>query len=139
MGDIRKALVVGPIDATLTLFSIYLHFASFDVETASDSVEARRKLGAGRFGILLADLETPDSDGAGNLSWLGRCSELLDIPIVIMGNHDPAETARLGTGIGASDIICKPYTFEKVKASLARSGFHKLSIPHPDDEPGSPP
>ena len=85
----------------------------YQVSTAKDADEARKKLKLALPDLVLLDIWMPKEDG---ISLLKECRRNFDnrFPIVMMSGHGTIETAVESTRLGASAFLEKPLTMSKL-------------------------
>lgn len=80
----------------------------FEVDEASDGMEALQKLRSRTYRLVLSDLEMPRMDGFELLAELGRSGLLDGIPVIVASTKSDAETRRKVIQLGARSFIPKP-------------------------------
>ncbi len=90
----------------------------WNVDTAAGSVEARRKLAAQNFPLLVTDVRMPDGDGLELMrSIRSSCPSTAVIVLTAFGNVPEAVQAMRG---GACDYLTKPVSFEELQSTVKR-------------------
>lgn len=102
-----KDILIVEDDITFALMlQTWLQKKGFRVETSSTCAQARKKLEAHSFHLVLSDLRLPDTDGIHLLSWMrGQRNES---PFIIMTGYGDIQTAVEAMKCGAEDYIAKP-------------------------------
>lgn len=106
----------------------WLEGAGYQVVAAGCIAEARQALAAGRFDLIVADLEPMRSDGIGLL--LELRAACIELPVLAVSDCGFLETAR---AFGAAGTLRKPFGAEE----LLRATFGLLlraSLAHARDE-----
>lgn len=103
----KKVLVVEDAALLSMLYESVLGRAGHDVTVAATLAEARARLAAGRFALVLLDLQLPDGDGMAILEELrSRQPECRVIVITANGSINRAVEAMRA---GAFDFLVKPF------------------------------
>ena len=94
------------------------------VTHAATAHEGRAWLAAGRFDLVLADVNLGDGDG---IEVLGSAAAVLsDVPIVIMTGQDTIDNRLRAEGISVSAFLSKPFAMSRLAeltgALLAETG-----------------
>jgi len=92
----------------------------WEVEVAGSVPEAERKLAAGRFDVVLADVFLDDLrlPGALGTDLLGRCGEAR---VVMMSAYGSLDSAVEAMKLGAVDYVTKPLNHDDLFARLTRA------------------
>jgi two-component system, chemotaxis family, chemotaxis protein CheY len=103
------ALVVedSPTMRQLIVFALR-RLQSLKVTEADDGVDALRKLQAGKFDILITDINMPIMDGLKLVSLVRKDETHKDIPIVIITTEGAQEDRQRALALGANAYITKP-------------------------------
>lgn len=97
----------------------------FDVETASNGVEAYERIRAGGIDAMLVDINMPDMNG---IELLRRLSETgRSIPAAIISGYEEFDYAKQAMRYGASDYILKPVSPKDV-ATIGLKIFEQLEL-----------
>lgn len=122
-----KILIADDNDVSLTLLASTLTQSGYEVETASDGVEALDRVRAGDVRLVISDWEMPRLSGV-ELCRSIRKSSLPGYVYVIMvtGRDTPAATVE-GLSAGADDFVRKPYDPSELIARV-RSGERIISL-----------
>jgi two-component system, NtrC family, response regulator AtoC len=88
------------------------------VETAETIAEARDLVSRSPPDVALLDIKLPDGEGT---TLLGELSQELDVPCVMMTAHATVESAVSALRMGASDYLEKPFSMERLEATLAHA------------------
>src|SRR3990172_5447490 len=111
--DSGRVLVVDDEIDVMTLLCNILSEAGYEVVGLTRGEDALETLKKQPFDILLADLDMPDMNGLELLQKaLGRDRHLLCFIITGKGT---VQTAIKALGVGAFDVIAKPFTFEVLR------------------------
>ena len=94
-------------DITFSLMlTTWLGKKGFVVRSSSSVSDAKRRLGAEAFDLVISDLRLPDSDGIDLLKWLKSTHPSL--PLIMMTSYAEIQTAVQAMKLGAADYIAKP-------------------------------
>ncbi len=100
------------------LAAILLTTAGYEVEQATDGVEAIVTLRNSGFDLILSDIEMPGLDGFTMLQALQ--SKNLDTPLVFLTANDSIDREEKGYELGAMDYIRKPIRKGSFLTRIAR-------------------
>lgn len=108
MADIQ-ALVVedSPTMRQLIVFALR-RLPTLKVTEADDGMDALKKLKAGKFDILITDINMPMMDGLKLVSIVRTDATHKDIPIIIITTEGAAEDRQRALALGANAYITKP-------------------------------
>jgi two-component system phosphate regulon response regulator OmpR len=106
MSDVLHILIVDDDKRLRELLQRYLREQGFHVTTAKDANEARAKLAAITFDLLVLDIMMPGESGLDLTSSLRRHNET---PILLLTAMDEAEDRIAGLERGADDYLPKPF------------------------------
>ena len=116
-------LVVDDDTRLRDLLQRYLMEQGFRVTTASEAAQARAKLAALSFDLLVLDIMMPGESGLELTQWLRRQS---DVPILLLTARGETEDRIDGLTSGADDYITKPFEPRelvlRIQAVLRRLG-----------------
>lgn len=82
----------------------------WEVETATDGLEALNAARRNPPDLVLTDIMMPRLDGIGLLSALRADPNLADIPIILLSARAGEETRIEGLDVGADDYLVKPFS-----------------------------
>lgn len=116
--SISKILVVDDEEDIRTLIDEILSDEGYQVETARDADEARRRIRDQGPDLVLLDIWMPDTDGITLLKEWSEAGEL-NCAVVIMSGHGTVETAVEATRQGAADFLEKPLSIAKLLTTVA--------------------
>ena len=91
-------------------------YEGFGVEEAVDGEEALARLRAGRYDVVMLDVNMPKRDGMEVLA--AAREEMPETPIVMLSGHGAIETAVRATKLGAYDFIEKPPDLNRLLVSV---------------------
>jgi CheY-like chemotaxis protein len=110
-------LLVDDNEATGTLVTAILH-RDFNVEIATDGLEAIDRLKTGNYEVILLDLRMPQLDGYGVLDFIrAQRAELLGRTIVLTAALGDRELQRVKE-FDVFGVIAKPFDVETLLAAV---------------------
>jgi len=110
-------LLVDDNEATCTLVTAILH-RDFNVEVASDGVEALDRLKTGNYASVLLDLRMPQLDGFGVLDFLkSNRPDMMPRTIVLSAALSMREMERVKT-YSICGVISKPFDVETLLGAV---------------------
>ncbi len=119
----KKALVVDDVEANRSRIKTFLFMKHFDVDMASDGLEAKKLLETGGYDILVSDIEMPNMNGLELLAWVKRNLPTRNTAVIMLSSLDSPEVLARCAKLGASSYLVKPFTKEKIEEALAKAGF----------------
>jgi two-component system chemotaxis response regulator CheY len=88
------------------------------VTEADDGVDGLRKLAAGKFDIILTDINMPIMDGLKLVRRVRSDPTHKDVPIIIISTESAEEDRQRALGLGANAYITKPIQAPQVIAKV---------------------
>ncbi|HEX7808342.1 MAG TPA: diguanylate cyclase [Thermoanaerobaculia bacterium] len=116
-GDVRVLLVDDDEHFRLWL-TLLTRRLGFDVETASDGVEALTLLRARSFDLLISDFEMPRMDGFELIRAIRKDEELAHQFAVMLTSHDDLDAKISALSVGYDDFLSKSCTEVEVVAKV---------------------
>lgn len=104
--DATHVLVVDDDSRIRTLLGKYLTNNGYRVTGAADATEARRKISALTFDVMVIDVMMPGEDG---LSLTADLSRVQDVPILLLTARAESGDRIAGLEAGADDYLTKPF------------------------------
>lgn len=111
-----RLLVVDDEPNIRELLSASLKFAGFEVETASNGIEAIDTAKKYRPDLIVLDVMMPDMDGFEVTRKLRSRGE--NYPVVFLTAKDDVQDRVAGLTVGGDDYITKPFSLEEVVARI---------------------
>lgn len=130
----RRVLVVEDDPDIVELISHYLEGDGFRVEALGNGEEARRRVKAESFDLLILDLQLPGMDGLTLCAALRRDSRTESLPVIMLTARGDESDRIVGLEVGADDYVVKPFSPKELVAR-ARALFRRLDR---KDEVGLP-
>jgi DNA-binding NtrC family response regulator len=116
---VGRILIIDDERGIRALCSDVLRRAGHHVDSADTGVAGLQKAAAGRFDLVLCDINLPGLDG---LAVLPRLLATQDPPTVILITAFPSvETAVRGMKLGARDYLTKPFTPDELRMVCDRA------------------
>ena len=107
----RARILIAEDEANIVeSLSFILRRADFDVETASNGVEALDRLRRARFSALILDVMMPGMDGFDVLRTIRADRELAALPVIVLTAKGQTQDRMTAEEIGASAFITKPFS-----------------------------
>ncbi len=115
----KRILIVDDEKNMRHMLAELLSKSDYDVETASDGIEALERMGQGHFDCILCDIRMPRMDG---MVFLGRaCEKYPDPTYIMMSAYGSMDTAIEAMKVGAYDYISKPFKPDEVLLTLKKA------------------
>jgi DNA-binding response OmpR family regulator len=114
----EKILIVEDDCISLKNLSFYLLMSGYDVEEASDGLQALQKLGRGKFDLVLSDIKMPRFDGYSLTKHV--CATFPTTPIILMTADPPEEPSAVAAEAGAKHMLAKPLVLEELLAKITQ-------------------
>jgi DNA-binding response OmpR family regulator len=111
-----RILVIDDEPRILGFLARGLEAEGFGVDVADNGADALRCVRTNSYDLVLLDLLLPGVDGLTVLQELNR--EQPDLPVVIVSARSDLPTKLRGFGLGASDYVSKPFSFEELVARI---------------------
>lgn len=120
-----KILVVDDDSSIRRTLTDILEFEQYEVEEASDGVEALVKIKRNNYDVIIMDIKMPKMDGMDALEKLQSMSP--DTPVIMISGHGNIDTAVEAVKKGAFDFIQKPPDLNRLLITL-RNAMDKSSL-----------
>ncbi|MDH6533451.1 two-component system response regulator HydG [Parabacteroides sp. PM5-20] len=132
MSGIHSILILED-DITFSLMlATWLGKKGFQVDTIASVKEAKQRMEANTYDLLLSDLRLPDGDGIELLKWMNE--KELSTPLIMMTSYAEIQTAVLAIKLGAFDYIAKPLHPEDLLEKMQEA----LKAPNTSTQPKEP-
>ncbi len=109
------------VDDSISVRKLAVHFlraAGCSVDTAVDGLDALEKLRAGRYRMLITDLEMPRMHGYELLAEVRAEPRLAALPVVICSSRGSTKHRERAARAGANDYLVKPFGAEGLSRLL---------------------
>jgi DNA-binding response OmpR family regulator len=121
----EKILIVEDDCISLNNLRLYLLMSGYDVEEASDGLQALQKLERGKFDLVLSDIKMPRFDGYSLTKHV--CASFPTTPVILMTADLPEEPSAVAAEAGAKHMLAKPLVLaellEKITIVLSSKAF----------------
>ena len=125
-----RILVIEDEPRILSFLVRGLEAEGFGVDSASDGVEALRRIRRSRHDLVVLDLLLPRIDGLTVLRELQRTHS--ETPVVILSARVDLATKLRGFELGASDYVSKPFSLDELIARIHVQLRHAATPPGSD-------
>ena len=114
-----RVLVVDDEESIRDLLSQTLALADYDVDVASDGLDALDRVRMGRYSLLITGLKMPGLDG---LTMISAARQLnAQLPVVVITGFSTEDSAIEAANLGVSGYLTKPFEVPKVLEVAARA------------------
>ncbi|THB66124.1 MAG: hybrid sensor histidine kinase/response regulator, partial [Spirochaetaceae bacterium] len=103
----KQVLVVDDSLNTREIEKSILELEGFEVTTANDGIDGLEKLKAGRFDLVVTDIEMPRMDGVTMVENIRKEARHKTLPIIVISSHTEESVRRSVTEAGANAYIVK--------------------------------
>jgi CheY-like chemotaxis protein len=114
----EKILIVEDDCISLKNLSFYLLMSGYDVEEASDGLQALQKLQRGKFDLVLSDVKMPRFDGYSLTKHV--CATFPATPIILMTADPPQEPLTVAAEAGAKHMLAKPLVLDELLEKITQ-------------------
>ena len=111
-----RILVIEDEPRILAFLARGLEAEGFTVDGAGDGAAGLEQATRGRYDLVILDLLLPKLDGLAVLRQLQH--EHPELPVVIVSARSDLQTKLRGFGLGASDYLSKPFSFDELLARV---------------------
>jgi DNA-binding response OmpR family regulator len=112
-----RVLVVDDEEQVRSMLVEALEDRGYEVESAIHGGEAIRLLHAAPFDLVISDIVMPDKDGLELLVHIRRNFPTLQV--IIISAPDNELYMRTARGLGATRVLCKPFTIDEMSSAVA--------------------
>ncbi len=125
--DAGRVLLVDDDNGIRTGYARTLERRGWTVETAMDGLDARERLMAGSFDVIVSDIHMP---GYGGLQFLRAVRERdLDVPVILMTGRPAVDSSLLAIEYGAFRYLVKPVAPDTLAEVMTRAAsLHKMAL-----------
>jgi two-component system chemotaxis response regulator CheY len=102
------------------MVSFTLKGAGYDVEQATDGVEALELAKSGQFDLVLSDVNMPNMDGLTLTRELRSLPEYKFTPILVLTTEAGGDKKQEGKSAGATGWIVKPFNPDQLLNTVKR-------------------
>ncbi len=115
-----RVLAVDDSNSIRRMVSFTLQQAGYEVQEATDGLEALNFAKTQKFDLVLTDVNMPNMDGLTLIRELRALPEYQFTPILTITTEGSAEKKAEGKAIGATGWIVKPFNPDKLIATIKR-------------------
>ena len=119
----KTALVIDDKEDIRKATKAFLSLAGFEISLAVDGLEAKDRLAASTFDLVVSDIEMPNMNGFELLSFIRKNPTTAGLPVIMLSSLDGEDVRLRCDKLGAQAYIVKPFTLESMKGALAKAGF----------------
>lgn len=120
-----KVLIVDDEASIRKTLSEILGFQNYNVDEASDGIEALAKIKKNVYDIVILDIKMPKMDG---IETLERIQDICpDLPVIMISGHGNIDTAVEAVKKGAFDYISKPPDLNRLLITI-KNALDKSSL-----------
>ncbi len=124
MGE-KKILIVEDEEDILNLVAFNLQKEGYQVDRATDGVEALEKIQHTYYQLVILDIMLPEKDGFEVLKEIKSSYATRDLPVIMLTARGEEIDRIVGLELGADDYVVKPFSIRelslRVKAILRRA------------------
>ncbi len=121
-----KVLVVDDEAKIRNVIKEYAEFEGYEIEEASDGMEAIAKCKSEDYDIIIMDVMMPKLDG---FSSIKEIKKIKDIPVIMLSARGEEYDKLFGFEIGIDDYVVKPFSpkelMARINAVITRSKANK--------------
>jgi len=110
----RRILSVDDSTSIRQMVSFTLGKAGYEVVEAVDGKDGLDKAGAGKFDLIITDLNMPNMDGIQMMTAVRKLPGYTFTPILMLTTESQAEKKDAGRKAGATGWIVKPFNAEQL-------------------------
>lgn len=108
-----KSILIVEDDLTFSrILKAWFARRSFDVDTAENGSQVRKKIGESTPDVVICDLKLPGENGISILEWIKK--EYPSIVVIMMTGYADIQSAVMAMKLGAYDYIPKPFNPEEL-------------------------
>jgi two-component system chemotaxis sensor kinase CheA len=115
-----KVLVVDDSISIRKYVQRFLDRTGYEVEVASDGMEALNAMGRVKFDAVITDLEMPVMHGYDLMSEMKKKPELMNIPIIVLTSRAGDKHRQKAMEMGAQDYLVKPFEEQEMVGALKK-------------------
>jgi len=116
----KRILTVDDSSSVRQMVSFTLRKAGYEVAEAVDGKDGLGKIGAGKFDLIITDLNMPNVDGIQLISATRKLRGYGFTPILMLTTESQAEKKDAGRKAGATGWIVKPFNGDQLVSVVQR-------------------
>jgi chemosensory pili system protein ChpA (sensor histidine kinase/response regulator) len=115
-----KVMVVDDSISIRKYVQRFLDRMGYDVEVASDGMEALNIMGRMKFDAVITDLEMPVMHGYDLMAEIKKNPALMNIPIIVLTSRAGEKHRQKALEMGAQDYLVKPFEEQEMLGALKK-------------------
>jgi len=115
-----KILVVDDSVSIRNMVSFTLKQQQHEIVEASDGMDGLAKAKAGRFDLVITDINMPRMDGVALCQALRQLPAFKFTPVLMLTTESSSEMKMKGKAAGATGWLVKPFNPDKLLATIKR-------------------
>lgn len=115
-----KLLVVDDSISIRKYVQRFLDRMGYEVEVASDGMEALTIMGRKKFDAVITDLEMPVMHGYDLMAEMRKSLELMNIPVIVLTSRAGDKHRQKALEMGAQDYLVKPFEEQEMLGTLKK-------------------
>lgn len=116
----KKILAVDDSVSIRKSISFILGQEGYEVVEAEDGVDALKKAGSEKFGLIISDINMPNMDGIELIKQLRNDANYKFTPIIVLTTENQDSKMQEGKAAGATGWIVKPFSSDKLIAVVKK-------------------
>ncbi len=120
-----KVLIVDDEASIRKTLTEILEFQKYEVESASDGLEALAKIKKNKYDVVILDIKMPKMNGIETLERIQDINP--DIPVIMISGHGNIDTAVEAVKKGAFDFVSKPPDLNRILITI-KNALDKSSL-----------
>ena len=116
----KKILVVDDSSSIRQSVSFILEESGYEVELAEDGVQGLTRLEENSYDLVISDVNMPNRNGIEMVSMMKAIDRYKFTPVLILTTESQKSIMEEGRKAGATGWIVKPFTNEKLLATVAK-------------------
>lgn len=112
--SIKKILIVDDDEDIVNLLKLNLINAGFEIETASNGIEAGTRMVEFKPDLIILDIIMPEMDGLEALKYFRESKYTKDKPVIILTSVTKKETINKAMALGATSYLTKPVKIDEL-------------------------
>jgi two-component system chemotaxis response regulator CheY len=116
----RRILSVDDSASIRQMVSFTLRGAGYELAEAVDGKDGLGKVSAGKFDLIITDLNMPNMDGIEMISAVRKLPGYAFVPILMLTTESQAEKKDAGRKVGATGWIVKPFNADQLVAVVQK-------------------
>jgi two-component system chemotaxis response regulator CheY len=116
----RQILTVDDSASVRQMVGFTLRKMGYEVVEAVDGQDGLGKVGAGKFDLIITDLNMPNMDGIQMMTAVRQLPGCAFIPMLMLTTESQLEKKEAGRKAGATGWIVKPFNAEKLIAVVQK-------------------